>query len=145
MKEVVRYAGCFVCGESNSHGLKARFYYDGKEASCQLTADEQFEGYSGIYHGGIIATLLDEVMIKAILAEGYSVVTVELSVRYHNAVRVGDKLRVSGFTIKRRGRVFLTEGKIVSESGVVFASATGKYLEADSDLRQTLMQSTDDK
>ena len=68
MKEVLKYSHCFVCGEKNDSGLKARFYYDGKQAASEVYAREQFEGYRGIYHGGIVSTLLDEVMIEAILA-----------------------------------------------------------------------------
>ena len=75
MKEVAKYPHCFVCGDQNVHGLKAKFFFDGEKAFTEVTADGSFEGYRGIYHGGIIATLLDEVMIKAILAQPVTAVT----------------------------------------------------------------------
>ena len=71
MEEIAKYSHCFVCGPENQIGLKARFFFDGHKAHTTVTADERFVGYHGIYHGGLLATLLDEVMIKAILAEDH--------------------------------------------------------------------------
>ncbi len=141
MKEVLRYPNCFVCGDQNYHGLKARFYYDGQKAVCSITASEDFEGYRGIYHGGVISSLLDEVMIKAILAEEKFVVTVELNIRYLAPVRVGDKVDFAGKVSKRKGRVLFTEGQATGQDGLIFATATGKYVEADEELKGQLMKS----
>ena len=143
MKEVVKYANCFVCGDKNSHGLKARFFFDGKEASCEITATEDKEGYQGIYHGGIISTLLDEVMIKAILAADIYVVTAEMSIRFLKPVMVGETVRFTGKVVRNKGRVYLTEGRAAAPDGELYATATGKYIEAGGDLKTTLMNSTD--
>ncbi|MBU2534531.1 MAG: PaaI family thioesterase [Alphaproteobacteria bacterium] len=143
MKEIAKYSGCFVCGDQNQHGLKARFYYDGDRAVTEVVADQSFEGYRGIYHGGILAALLDEVMIKAILAQDRFVVTVEMTVRYHTAVRTGDKIRFSGRLIGNKGRLFITEGEAVGDDGKPFATATGKYVEAREDFKAELQKSLD--
>ena len=143
MKEIVKYSGCFVCGDQNPHGLQARFYYDGDRAVTEVVADETFEGYRGIYHGGILAALLDEVMIKAILAENRYVVTVEMTIRYHKAVRTGDRIRFSGRRIGNKGRLFLTEGEALGDDDKPFATATGKYVEAKEDFREELLKSLD--
>ena len=141
MKEIAKYPGCFVCGERNEHGLKARFYFDGEKAVSELTAGAAFEGYAGIYHGGVTASMLDEIMIKAILAGEIYVVTVEMTVRYHKAVRVGDRLTFTGWISGRKGRVFFTEGQAVGSDGSVYATATGKYVEAKPALREELLKS----
>lgn len=141
MKEVLKYSNCFVCGDQNDHGLKAKFYYDGEKAITEVTAHGDFEGYRGIYHGGVISSLLDEVMIKAILAEEKYVVTVELTVRYFLPVRVGEKVRFTGKVTKRKGRVTFTEGEATGSDGQVFATATAKYVEAGEDLKGQLMKS----
>ena len=143
MKEVLKYSHCFVCGDKNPCGLKARFYYDGQQAVTRLTADEIFEGYHGIYHGGILSTLLDEVMIKAILAETKYAVTVEMTVRFLHPVRIGDELVITGTIIRQKGRVFFTEGQVADESGKIYATATGKYIEAGEGLKEELMNSLD--
>jgi uncharacterized protein (TIGR00369 family) len=141
MQEIVRYRHCFVCGDDNRHGLQARFYYDGGQAVTEITAGEAFEGYRGIYHGGIISTLLDEVMIKAILARDVYAVTVEISVRFFKPVAVGEKLRFTGRVTGTKGRLFLTEGEALGPNGEQFASATGKYIEAKPDLKNRLLES----
>ncbi|MBD3333691.1 hotdog fold thioesterase [candidate division GN15 bacterium] len=141
--ELLKYSGCFVCGDQNPIGLKARFFFDGSQAYTDVVADKRFEGYSRIYHGGIISTLLDEVMIKAVLANEVYVVTAEMTVKFLRPVKVGDKLHFRGWVTRQRGRIWLTEGVAEDAEGQAYASATGKYVEASGDLRQALMQSVE--
>lgn len=144
MKEVVKYHKCFVCGDQNKIGLKARFYFDGEQATSEIIADESFAGYQGIYHGGIISTMLDEVMIKAILARGIFAVTAELTVKFKRPVRTGDKVLFTGREVtSARDRIFTTEGKAQAEDGTVYAEATGKYIAAGPELREELERSID--
>jgi len=141
MKEILKYPGCFVCGEKNSIGLKAHFAYENGEAVTHILADKRFEGYKGIYHGGIISTVLDEVMIKAILAEDKFAVTAEITVRFHLPINVGDKLKVTGKINEVKGRMFFTEAKAVRNGNELVASAAGKCVEAKPELRSRLEQS----
>ncbi|MFQ6008048.1 MAG: PaaI family thioesterase [Candidatus Zixiibacteriota bacterium] len=143
MKEVVKYSGCFVCGDKNENGLKARFYFDGEQAFTDVVAQKQFEGYSGIYHRGIVSTLLDEVMIKAILAQDRFAVTAEMTVRFLQPIRTGDKITLAGKVTKSKGRVFFTEGKVTAENGQTLATATGRYVEVDTKLKAALMSSVE--
>jgi uncharacterized protein (TIGR00369 family) len=143
MDEVRRYKNCFVCGDKNAHGLQARFFFDGNAAYTEVIATEEFEGYKGIYHGGILAALLDEVMIKAILATGVFAVTAEMTVRYRHPVRTGERLAFRGSVTTRKGRMFATEGQVTDGSGRVCAEATGRYLEAKPELNQELRKSLD--
>ena len=143
MREILKYRHCFVCGDENPGGLKAKFFFDGKEAITELTADESFEGYRGIYHGGVLSSLLDEVMIKALLAQDIYAVTAEMTIKFKRPVRTGDKLKLVGRHVGGRGRVYFTEGEAVDENGQVYATATGKYIEARADLRDDLKNSID--
>ena len=143
MREVLRYKGCFICGENNACGLKARFFYDGDRVVSEIVAEEIYEGYRGIFHGGIISALLDEVMIKAVLAQNIYAVTAEMNIKFIKPVKTGDKVKLSGRVIKNHGRLYLTEGKALDEKGETYAEATGKYLEAQSDLKRVLVRSID--
>jgi len=143
MKEIAKYSGCFVCGQQNEIGLKARFYWDGEKAVCDITAAELYEGYKDIFHGGIISTLLDEIMIKALLAEDLFVVTAEMTVRFRLPVFSGDKIHFEGRKIDRKGIVYLTEGRAVNQNGDVVAEANGKYVKPKSDLAEKLKTSLD--
>jgi uncharacterized protein (TIGR00369 family) len=139
--EIVKYSGCFVCGDKNPHGLRIRFFTDGDEAVAECVADERFQGFKGIYHGGITATLLDEIMAKAVLAKMRYGMTVEMSVRFKAAIMVGQKLRLVGRITREHGRIYETEGEVIDADGKVLASATGKYLEAPPSMRETLLAS----
>ncbi|MEW6049941.1 MAG: PaaI family thioesterase [Candidatus Zixiibacteriota bacterium] len=143
MKEIKRYKGCFVCGDLNPHGIKAVFWHDGSQAETTIVAGQEFEGYRGIYHGGIMAALLDEVMIKAILALDIFAVTAEMTVRYKQPIMTGDRVVFRGRIVEHKGRVYVTEGEAVGDDGRIFAEATGKYLVARPELREQLVRSLD--
>lgn len=141
MKEVAKYSGCFVCGQNNHVGLKAKFYYEAGRAWTEYTAEKKFEGYHDVFHGGITATLLDEVMIKALLALDIYVMTVELTVRFHKPVYVGQKLLLSGYLEQQKGRLYITSGEVKTDAGDLVASAAGKYLEVKSEMKEKLLKS----
>jgi len=143
MKEIARYSRCFVCGDRNEVGLKARFYFDesAHKAICTVTAEEAYAGYRNIFHGGITATLLDEIMIKSLLAENLYVVTAEMTVKYRRPVYTGDTLRFEGWKTGRRGSLFLTAGRAVNQHAEVVAEASGKYIRPDSEFAAKLLES----
>lgn len=143
MKEIAKYSGCFVCGQNNDCGLKARFYFNDDRAVTEYKAEKRFEGYHDIFHGGITAALLDEVMIKALLARNIYVLTVELNVKYLKPIYIGQKISFEGRLEKGRGRLYITSGKAINEEGEVVAEAAGKYLEAGGEMANKLLESLD--
>lgn len=90
-----------------------------------FTADPKFEGYSGIVHGGIIATLLDSAMTHCLLKKGISAFTGRLSIRYSCPIRVGTVVKLEARVIKRSHKIFFLEGKaIVEEKKKAYAEAS---------------------
>ena len=61
---------CFGCGPANATGLRLEFLLadDGSVVSLPVVPST-FDGHPGYLHGGIIATLLDEAMSKAVRAQ----------------------------------------------------------------------------
>lgn len=141
MKEVIKYPGCFVCGDHNDCGLKARFFYDGEQVCTEFVADERFEGYRGICHGGVTATVLDEVMVKAVLALNVYATTAEMTVRYHRPVRVGDRVACTGRVVQQKGRAYFAEAVARNADGELFASASGTYIQAREEFLDELRNS----
>ncbi len=143
--EVVSYANCFVCGAENAHGLQLKFFWDGAVCRTSFVATEQFCGYHQLLHGGILGTIFDEVMIKAILAQDVVAVTGELTTKYLQPVKTGETINFEARVLKHRGRLFLTEGVARKGSGELVASASAKYIEvADGALKSQLLASLDD-
>lgn len=120
---------CFVCGDENPEGMRLAFRTtEAGEASTELSVPDRFAGWSGVVHGGIVCTLLDEAMAKAAMAAGHTVVTAELSVRYVAPVPTGTTCRVEGKVLEARRRLVLTEGKVSGSEGIVYATATAKMI-----------------
>lgn len=126
---------CFVCGENNPHGLQLRSWLDNDgRVVLEHLARAADLGYRNIVHGGISATLIDEVMTwAAIVALRRPCVAAEMSFRLKHPITVGTKLLVTGWITENRRRILLTEGDIRDETGRVLVSATGKYVAMSSD------------
>ena len=71
---------CFVCGKHNSSGLMLNFNYSDKKAFAEFSITKVHQGYKDIVHGGILATIIDEALIKAALANGLNAMTAEVTV-----------------------------------------------------------------
>lgn len=142
-QEIIRYRGCFVCGNENQIGLDLKFYSDGQVARTRWTPDHRHEGYRGIVHGGLIAAVLDEVMIKAVLAKEIRCVTASMEIKYKAPAEVGDELLFEGWITGQKGRITLTMGSVRNSKGIVLAEAAGKYMTAREDLDRRLAASLD--
>jgi len=139
--EIISDSRCFVCGMANAGGLQVRFYRMGdSEARAVCEPGRQFTGYDGLLHGGVSASLLDEIMIKAVLASGRLVVTGRINVHYRRPVPMGRKILLEGRILRQRGRVFETEG-LITDGEQTLVRAEGTYVELQGDQRQRLMQS----
>jgi len=130
MKELPHTRSCFVCGEANPMGLRLRSETDGEVVQMHFTPSAEHVGFAGVVHGGITATLLDEVMVWACAVKTKRFAfCAELSVRYLEPLRPGEKTVVRAELLaNRRGKLFETKAELRSEAGTVFATATGKYL-----------------
>lgn len=140
MKAIQRYGNCFVCGDNNDIGLKLDFYEKDGKARAEFTPTKNFEGYKDILHGGILSTLLDEVMIKSILAKKILTVTSQIEVKFKKPAVIGEKLIIEGGITAERGRLIFTEGKVFREDGTVVAEAKGKFFRTEGRIKKQLEQ-----
>ncbi len=119
---------CFICGLENPVGLKLRIYETGPgEVETTFTAPEHFQGYPGILHGGIIATIIDEVSGRTMMGsteEPRFMFTARLEVTYRRNVPTGKPLRIVGKALGDNGRkaeawagIYLAEGEELLAEG----------------------------
>lgn len=117
---------CFVCGRENPYGLKLNFYETTPgEVVVEYTVPEQFQGYPGVVHGGVVAAMLDEVTGRVHMG-GFPprfMFTARLDVRYHKNVPVGKPLRIVGYAGKSKERTATASGKIFGPEGDLLAEA----------------------
>jgi uncharacterized protein (TIGR00369 family) len=130
MKLLPHTRSCFVCGESNPAGLNLRFETDGRIVQTRYVPRAEHVGFRQTVHGGLTATLLDEIMVWACAVQTKRFAfCAELNVRFLNPVRPGEALAASGELVSnRRGKLFEAKAELRDQAGVVLATATGKYL-----------------
>jgi len=130
MKLLPYTKSCFVCGEANPIGLRLKFETDGQVVRARFRPAPEHIGFKQVVHGGIIATVLDEIMVWACaVPTGRFAYCVELNVRFARPARPGQDLTISAeLTDNRRDRLFAASSRLADETGNVLATATGKYL-----------------
>jgi uncharacterized protein (TIGR00369 family) len=129
---------CFACGSLNEHGLHLDLHLGERRSWTELTLEPRFEGWVGIAHGGIIATILDEVMAWALVAEENWGVTARMTIDYRRPITVGTPIRGEGWIVRSRRRLVDTAGRIVDADGNVLAEAEAIYVAADEARKQEL-------
>ena len=122
---------CFGCSPSNPVGLGLRFRDDGDGIVTEWKAGEHHVGFDGVLHGGIQATLHDEIASWFVFAKlGTAGFTSELSVRYLSPVYVAKgAVRLRCTLLTQDGRkatmrclLYDGTGKLCSESDVTYST-----------------------
>ena len=131
---------CFACGLGNEHGLGLQFYeINGDELVAENVVPEHFEGFPGIVHGGIIASMLDEMVSRAAMIGDTNRfrMTAKLEIRYRAPVPTGQLLKLRAVIEKRRGRISCTKAELMLPDGTVAAEANGMMVDVDEFLVDT--------
>ena len=121
--------GCVVCGQDNPYGLRIQYVlgHDGI-ISAEWRPTANWEGFEGIVHGGIISTVLDEAMSKAVAAMNYEALTGELRVRFRHRVAAGENLRIRGWVLEKAKRLVRAEAVLTAADGSERAHAWARFL-----------------
>ncbi|MCP4536295.1 MAG: PaaI family thioesterase [Chloroflexi bacterium] len=135
MKEYVNqaylptYDGCYVCGQAHPRGLRIRFFAGLLgQVHAQFRPDCTQTSYQGIVHGGVISTLLDELLGWPIaLQTGRMSLTGELTVRFVKPMHAGHTYLATAHPGTDQGKYWVGEGHVHDENGETYAKARGKY------------------
>ena len=118
---------CFVCGPENPIGLKLDFAFDGRTIKTEYIPRKEHQGYMNIVHGGIVSTLLDEVMVKIAIELGKPAVTAQMDIRLKKAVNIRTQITVSAEITKETRKTLEAYAK-ATVNGEVIADARGKLI-----------------
>ena len=120
---------CFVCGPGNPIGLGVAFELDGDVCRGEFTPAPEHMGYDQVTHGGIVFSLLDDVMANWVWLRGERCFTARAEIRYRSELRVGTPIRLEGRCIKRKGHLAQMEGRLIRKSDdYVVAQAFGAFM-----------------
>lgn len=122
---------CFGCGHQNEHGLRMRFRKTGEgSVEADYTVPGHFGGFSSVVHGGIQATLLDEVCgmsIHVAELDEVNVVTADFRLRFRRPVPVEAPLVVRGHLERVGPPNYFTRGEILDADGEVLTTAEARW------------------
>ena len=129
---VTKDGRCFGCGQGNESGLRLRYRRTGEgSVEAEYSVPRHFMGADGVVHGGIQATLLDEVMGLAVhatlAAEDHKIVTAELNVRYRKAAPIEVPLVIRATLTRVDGSNLFLRSEIVDAAGDVLTEADARW------------------
>ena len=115
-----KYPNCFGCGQENPIGLRLRYRHEGDALVTEFTPGDEHEGWRGIVHGGIIATLLYEVMENFAYRNGTVAMMRDMQTRFRSPAKIGEPIVAIARLGERTGREMsvsatLTQDKLIAE------------------------------
>lgn len=118
---------CFVCGKDNPVGMRLRPAASDGSCSFEWNPPRELQGWSGVTHGGIVTTLLDEAMAYASMSLGGRCATVEISVAFRKPVLTGVPTLVRARVEESRGRLVKASGEVL-QNGEVLATGRASFI-----------------
>ncbi len=120
---------CFACSPANEHGLHMEFFVDDNSVWSEWQPRPEFDGWKGVTHGGIQATLMDETAEWYVFVKhGCSAVTMKLNCRYKKPLSSEKgKITIKAKEISFRRNVSEINIKIFDTNGTLCSEANGKF------------------
>lgn len=122
-----QHEDCFVCSPSRPFGLHIDYVPRPGGVEATFFCRQDWEGYRGLVHGGITASLLDGAMMNCLFARGIIAVTADLQVRYRHPLRPGQAGTVTAEVVRQSTPVFVLHARI-RQNDRVCATAVGRFV-----------------
>jgi len=120
---------CFVCGPDNPVGLKIAFQLEEGICRARFTPGPDHGGWQGLTHGGILYSMLDDVMANWLFLQGLRGHTARCEIRYRQPVAVGTELLLAGEPVSRRRNMIVMRGIARrAADDVIVAEAQGTFM-----------------
>ncbi len=139
------YSPVHGAGNPLAPRLTATDTQDGR-ATGRVTLGKPYEGPPGVVHGGVVASLFDHMLARAVRAAGRGGMTAQLSVTYRRPVRLGVPLLLTAKMGDADGRRTTALARIVAEDdpGTTLAEAEGMFVSLRPDVPLDLFPRTGD-
>lgn len=120
---------CFACGEQNPIGLKLKFeQVDDVTVRTTFVPQDFHQSWPGIMHGGLTATIADEVMGRCVNALGYAGVTARMELRYKRAVPLGEPVTFEAVMVGKRLPIIDLKVKAILSDGQTALEAQVRFM-----------------
>ncbi len=124
-----RAHNCFGCSPVNDHGLQMRFFTDDRAVYSRVMVPQHLCGWSQIVHGGVLFTILDEIMSWATMYLLKRItVTQSMQIEFLKPAIIGRELSARGGVVQTAGKHDVkAEGTLSGEDGDVYARAQADF------------------
>ena len=140
VKRIAGYPGCMACGKANPRGLQLDLFFADGRVETRLRLPACAQGFPGAAHGGVLCTILDEVMAwSAIETTGRFHVTGEMNVRFLSPALTGEEIFARGEIPEDKRRYLVCRGEVQDAAGKLLAKAEGKFFPVSAE-RQAAME-----
>ncbi|MBE0432960.1 PaaI family thioesterase [candidate division WOR-3 bacterium] len=119
---------CFACGTGNKNGLHLDIVEHDSGVQATIDPPPWSAGYRDVVHGGIVATILDELAVWAAFKAGHRSVTAELAMRMKDPMKIGQTYTADARVVNIKHRLIAAESRILDRHRALIASATVKLL-----------------
>ena len=122
------HSRCLICGRLNPRSLNLSFQVkeDGG-VETEFSPSPELQGYQGVLHGGVIASLLDAAMTHCLFHNDIKAVTGDLHVRYVHPIPCEAPLHIHAEITTAYSPLYCLESEIISDQ-VVMARAKVKFM-----------------
>ena len=122
------YPNCFGCGSDNPIGLKLIYRIEGENVVTDFVPQEDHQGWPGITHGGIITSLLYEVMENYPYQNGIVAMMRGMETRFKRPISTGQKITAKSWLVKESGRMLKIGGSLTDDDDVLLAQGEADLL-----------------
>jgi uncharacterized protein (TIGR00369 family) len=120
---------CFGCSPANPYGLRMEFYKEGDEVVCRWDPPEHFQGFHNILHGGIQATMMDEIASWVVFVMlDTAGVTYQLNTRFRKPVMISKgSITIRATLVRQQKRIAEIEARLYDGDQVLCAESQVNY------------------
>ena len=122
------YPNCFGCGSDNPIGLKLSYRIEGENVVTDFVPQEEHQGWPGITHGGIITSLLYEVMENYPYQNGIVAMMKGMETRFRRPINTWQKITAKSWLVKESGRMLKIGGNLTDDDDVLLAQGEADLL-----------------
>ncbi len=138
---------CFGCAPSNPIGLKLHFELQDDWLQAQWQPSKEYEGWENVLHGGIQATLLDEIASWIVFVKLKTAgVTSRLEMKFHHPVAISDEtITIRARLTKMKRNIAVIEAMLMNRGGIICSSAVFHYFTFPPEKATDKLRISDDK
>ena len=120
---------CFGCSPTNPFGLRMEFFLEGDEIVCRWDPSEHYQGFHDILHGGIQATLMDEIASRVVfMMLDTAGMTYQLNTRFRKPVLISKGIiTVRATLLRQQKRIAEIEARLYDGEDMLCAKSQANY------------------